>query len=155
VLDLSQFKEIIVQPVLKRLGMYSLASERLMLGTALAESGLTYLRQRPSGPARGVYQIEPATADDLRKRFVPRLIQRGIHDVVWLLSVDAQDGLDWDLGYQTAIARLKYFSDPHPLPEANDVFGLAGYWKRVYNTPRGKGSTEHWIRVYRAHQDAL
>ena len=64
-LDPQHFLAYVVRPSLESIGLWSEAAERLLLGTAIAESQLTWLRQHGGGPARGVYQIEPATHDDI------------------------------------------------------------------------------------------
>ena len=64
-LDIPQFRANIIRPVLLVIGGESRAAENLILGTALQESNLRYLRQLGDGPARGVYQMEPATHDDI------------------------------------------------------------------------------------------
>lgn len=59
-----------IRPALARLRLGGAAAERLLLGTALTESGLVHLRQSGGGPARGLYQIEPATHRDLWRHYL-------------------------------------------------------------------------------------
>ena len=40
---------------------------------------------------------------------------------------------------------------PEPLPEAQDVEGLAEYWKQHFNTPRGAGTVTRFVAAYREH----
>ena len=54
----------------------------------------------------------------------------------------------WNLAYATAMARVKYYRDSEPLPDASDIPALAAYWKRVFNTPLGKGTEEEFINNY-------
>ena len=61
----TQFLKYVITPTLADLDMYSPAAAMLLLGTAVTESNLEYLRQLPDGPALSVYQIEPATARDV------------------------------------------------------------------------------------------
>ena len=53
-----------------------------------------------------------------------------------------------DLSYSVAMARLKYWRDPEPLPQAGDIEGLAHYWKDHYNSHLGKGTVEEFIENY-------
>jgi hypothetical protein len=113
------------------------AAENLLLGTALTESGLTYLKQAPNGPALGVYQCEPATHEDLWTNFI-------VHHEPFMLAVHGlatpqfrADQLVSNLAYATAICRLHYYRSPEPLPAADDAAGLAQMHKLVYNTMLG------------------
>ena len=69
-LNIQQFRANIVRPTLEAIGAHSRAAEDLVLGTALQESNLHYLRQLNEGPARGVYQMEPATYDDIWENYL-------------------------------------------------------------------------------------
>ena len=53
-LDIPQFRANIVRPTLEAIGAHNRAAEDLVLGTALQESNLRYLRQPNDGPAGGV-----------------------------------------------------------------------------------------------------
>ena len=63
------FQCSIIQPTLIQLGLWSVAAQELLLGTALIESNLTH-RRRLGGPARGFFQMEPETHDDIRESFL-------------------------------------------------------------------------------------
>ena len=54
--DPGHFLAYVVRPSLDSIGLWSPAAERLLLGTALTESELTWLRQRGDGPARGAQE---------------------------------------------------------------------------------------------------
>lgn len=144
-----QFRTCIVEPTLKYLDLYSPAAVELLMGTAAQESHLgTYLVQ-VGGPARGIYQMEPATHRDIWANF---LTYNGpLRDKVDQLMVSfplAIDSLEGNLYYATAMARLVYYRDSKPLPKAGDLDGLAAYWKRVYNTKLGKGTVQEFKRNY-------
>ena len=70
-LDPELFRRRVIRPVIRRLDLRSPMAERLLLGTAMTESGLRHLRQ-VRGPACGLYQIEPATHRDLATNWLPR-----------------------------------------------------------------------------------
>lgn len=156
-----QFRLEIVRPTLDRMGMWSAAAENLLVGTAIQESGLRYLRQVPSGPALGVYQVEPATMHDLLRRYldlrpdVQARFESALRtftpaDVDWNTVDDSVLAfrLISDLAFATAVARLRYWIDPEPLPAANDIPGLARTWKRVFNTVHGAGRVEDFMENY-------
>lgn len=146
-----QFRLCVVRPTLHHLELWSQSAENLLVGTALVESKLTYLKQFGEGPALGVFQIEPATFEDIYFRFlknrpvldvaVKRLVMPAWHPLEQLTHNHA-------LG--CAIARCKYLMDPRPLPEPNDVTGLGEAWKRCYNTLAGKGTVERFVTAYRS-----
>ena len=56
----SQTLALVIRPALKKLRLWSPSAEELVFGTAIVESGLTYLKQHGDGPALGLWQVEPA-----------------------------------------------------------------------------------------------
>jgi hypothetical protein len=152
-LDPKQFREYVVRPTLKYIGLWSEAAENLVVGTAIQESGLRYVDQTypGPGPAYGVYQMERPTYNDHL-----RWVQRERPDLaakleslkgVWPAGVLQ---LHTNLAYGAAMCRLHYLRVKAPLPAANDIQGLAEYWKQYYNTPLGKGRPSQFVRAYRA-----
>lgn len=144
-LDPAQFRAGALRPALRRIGLWSPAAEALLLGTALVESGLVWLRQRGGGPARGLYQVEPATHDDIWDRFLAH--RPGLAGRVGGLAAPQPrvEQLEWNLGYASAIARLVYYRRPEPLPAADDLEALAAYWKAHFNTARGRGRSADFV----------
>jgi len=140
----TEFRRQVIVPSLVAMGFAGTAAERLLLGTALAESGLRHLKQ-VRGPALGLYQIEPATHHDLWHnylRFRPHLASLAKLFLAPRQPLHRQ--LVWNLAYATAIARLIYFRDPEPLPAAEDSAALAAYYKRVFNTSLGRASPKRF-----------
>ena len=145
------FRADIVRPTLTYLGMWSDAAENLIVGTALAESNLSFLHQFNDGPALGVMQIEPATHDDVWNNFLAfRPPLSGKMNRLLAAEPERRRQLQTNLAYAVAMARLVYYRHPDPLPEAHDLQGLALTWKTVYNTPLGAGRPEEFIRRYEA-----
>jgi len=138
----------VIRPVNSLLGMQSRSADRLVLYTMATESDLMYVRQRPSGPARGLGQVEPATHEDIWTNFLdyrPELAER----VLTLIAPDfapTPDKMIANHWYSAAMVRLKYYRDPEPLPQPADIENMAEYWKRVYNTPQGKGKVSDFVR---------
>ena len=150
--DPAQFRRLVIAPTLQDLGLWSLAAEQLLIGTALTESGLIYLTQHGGGPARGFYQIEPSTAEDLYDNWL-------VYRPDWAAKLNRlivpgeklADQLVTNLQYTTAIARLHYYRVPKPLPKTGDVRGMARYWKEFFNTRAGKGRMADFIRKASRH----
>lgn len=140
----------IVRPTLMALDLFSPAAENLLLGTAAQESRLGhYLVQLGGGPARGIFQMEPATHLDLWENF---LIWRGdlqkrVMAMRFSVAADAEE-MVWNLRYATAMCRIHYLRVKEALPDADDVEGLARYWKRTYNTELGKGTVAEFCKHY-------
>ena len=145
-IDPGHFLRLVIRPTLEGLGLSSPAAERLLLGTALVESGLEFLTQHGGGPARGVYQIEPATHDDLEDNWLAfRPDWRSALDRFFAHHPGRHDQLVCNLAYATAVARLIYYRQPEPLPAAGDIEGLGEYWKAHFNTVLGAGSVEDFL----------
>jgi hypothetical protein len=139
------------------LEMHSDAAEVLMIGTALAESDLRYIKQVGGGPALGVFQVELATALDVRRylarkdSLAGKLRTHVLYDIHSLTELQFGRKMMVDLDLGCAIARIKYWMDPNPLPAATDLEGLARCHKRIYNGP-GKATPEKFVSAYmRAH----
>lgn len=148
----AEFRLMVVRPALTHVGLWSEAAENLLLGTAVQESGLRHLRQIGNGPARGLYQIEPATEDDVWRNFLA--YRRALAERVGTLLAPAPSRVEQlvtNMAYATAIARLVYLRDPAPLPDAGDVPGLARTWKRCFNTEKGGGSAAAFILNYKEY----
>lgn len=160
----SQYRRYIIRPVLEVLGLWSQAAENLLIGTAAHESnGFRAIHQYGRGPALSIYQIEPATHDDLWTHTMPGIARRlpqaaraveGMIPRQYTAAVGnppAPELLLLHVGYATAIARLLYWRAPGALPAADDLAGLAAYWKRFYNTVHGAGHESEWLDAYAEH----
>ena len=149
-IDASQLRNRVIAPVLDYLGMGGLAAENLLLGTAAVESEMgTWLAQVGGGPALGIYQMEPRTLHDLRVNwldFRPDISQ--LVDVLLYPHDPPEVQLVTNLAFATAAARCLYRRAREPLPAASDLPGLAGYWKRHWNTKAGAGSVDRAIEAY-------
>lgn len=122
----------------------------LLLGTAAQESKLTYLRQLGNGPARGLFQMEPATErDHWRWLDTQPHLCLAITERSGVQEASAMH-LECNLPYQILMARVHYYRrDPAALPEAHDLAEQARRWKRYYNTPLGRGTEQQYIESYR------
>lgn len=122
----------------------------LLLGTGAQESGFRSVRQLGGGPARGYWQIEPATersvwADylayqpELRAVVTKRCGRQGPNVFA----------LEHDMVYGILLARLLYYwRDPAPLPPATDLQEQAVRYKRYYNTPAGAATEAEYVESY-------
>lgn len=130
-----------MRPALFDLGMQyaSREAEYLLLATAAHESRLSYLRQL-NGPALGVYQMEPATLDDLYENY---LAYRGP-----TMPPRDCERLIYDLRYATQVARLHYYRFPERLPPAWDAEAQWQLYKLRWNTPLGAATREQFVAAW-------
>lgn len=146
----------VIDPVISKLGWHSLAATELLLGTCAAESAMGESLVQIGGPAKGIYQMEPATHSDIWVHWLqyqPEPVRDIIRQMAGLYSyAGAQhpnsNELIGNLFYATAMCRAHYRRRPEPLPKAGDLDGLADYWKTHYNTVKGKGTVEHFKTSY-------
>lgn len=151
-IDVKQFRSEIVKPTLIYLGMWSPAAENLIVGTAIQESHLTYLRQLGGGPALGIMQMESATHNDIWEHYISfrDALEAKIIGLIAPYSPPVGQ-LAGNMPYAVAMARVHYWRDPEPLPHADDVMGLAEIWKRVYNTELGAGTVSEFAHNYQKY----
>jgi len=154
-IDPNQFRQLIIRPALEALGgrLWSPSAENLLMGTAAQESRLgNYIHQLGRGPAVGPFQMEPATHDDIWERYLryKRWLNITVHEAAGIEGEEKlpADYMIYNLRYAAAMARIHYLRVPQALPEADDIEGLAAYWKRYYNTYLGAGTVEEFIENY-------
>jgi len=143
-------RELVIRPALEEIGLYSKTAEDLVFGTACQESHCgTFLKQLGSGPALGIFQMEPATFTDLWENFLafkPDLAAKMAP--MFHGSPPQAEEMIWNLRFAAAMCRVHYFRVPAALPEAGNIPALADYWKRHYNTPKGMGTVAEFIRNF-------
>ncbi len=144
-----QLRDLITDTLFE-INMLSESAVNLLMGTAAQESHLgTYIRQI-KGPALGIFQMEPATHNDIWHNYID--YKKGLERIIMdcaLMShpIDAR-ALIYNLKYAIIMCRLHYRRAPEALPEYYDVAGLAKYWKKYYNTHLGAGTEEEFIKNY-------
>lgn len=128
---------------------YSPQAEELLMGTAAVESALGYYIEQIKGPAKGIFQMEPTTEQDIFDNYLA--YREDIRDVVQYFSdgmFDYGHEMRWNLAYQIIMCRVHYLRVPVPLPSSMDIEGQANYWKSFYNTSLGKGTTAKYLAAY-------
>ncbi len=157
-LDAKQLRELIVRPALHEIDMHSDAAENLVMGTAAQESRLRYIHQLGNGPAVGLFQVEPTTFYDYWDGYLedhPDVAQKvigavGLSDdeLVAGFGRPDPDRCVWDLKLAALMCRIHYRRIRSPLPDAADVWGMAAYWKKYYNTTLGRGTEQEFVDNY-------
>jgi len=151
VIDANHLLKEVIRPVLQDLRLGGEYAEALVLGTACQESRCgTWLVQLGGGPARGIYQMEPATHDDLWDRFIGGRVELMRRVNRWRTQYGNGMGADEMVGnlyYATAMCRVHYLRVPAPIP--HDLPAQAAYWKRYYNSVLGAGTEQEYIESWR------
>ena len=145
-IDASDLLHRIIRPALSSLALDGPDADALLLATAAQESGLGARLAQASGPALGVWQMEPATHDDIIGNFVAsRLSLRRALGTFKAPGLKGAEQMAGNLYYACALARLQYARAPGALPKWNDADGQAAYWKAHYNTASGAGTIDEFL----------
>ena len=135
---------------------YSHDAMELIYNTGLVESKYKYLMQKGGDNiARGFYQCEPWVAVSVcenylqfRKPLMKKIAKLCYLDIKYFTN---PKGFDWkqilttNITAQIIFCRLHYWRVPKPLPKT--IEDQASYWKKFYNTEKGKGSINHFLEV--------
>jgi len=144
-------KEIkyLIKYALRELNLDSVEARSLVYRTGMAESGYRHLAQigmNIGSGAVGFFQNEPNSIKDtwenfaMGKRYATVLLSHGF---------DPDDHINSVLGsitLQIMFARLQYRRNKEPLPDIEDYIAQGKYYKKYYNTDKGKGSVEKFLK---------
>lgn len=147
-----QLRALIIRPTLEYLDLWSAPAEELLIGTAAHESQLgRYLHQLNDGPAVGIYQMEPATENDIWQNFLNfrQPLAEKVRTLLGGYPSERAVQMAGNLYYATAMARIKYLRAPGAIPA--DLEGQALYWKEHYNTAQGAGTAGQYLDDYRRY----
>jgi len=150
-IDPTQLRRLISE-TLTEVGLHSDSAVELLMLTAAAESNLGDYIAQAKGPAVGIFQMEPATYDDIYAswfRYRPEGFKEVIANFVNRYVGTQRDSrtMRYNLKYAILMARLHYLRKKAPLP-ANEPGALAEYYKMHYNTPLGKGTVDKAVTKY-------
>lgn len=149
-----QLRDHIIRPATQAVDLWSPASDVLLLGTCGIETKYgAYVRQI-NGPALGVFQMEPATHYDLWMRYLnSKNMANRILDVCGDIAapngIPDENILTYNLYYATLMSRVFYLRIPERLPAENDALGMATYYKKYYNTSKGKTDLKKAVSVFK------
>lgn len=156
-----QLHDLIIRPTHKYMGgnYESKESNFLSLCTAAIESDCGYYIKQINGIALGIWQMEPATHDDIWQNCDALKTEFGqiIRNLAPIYSKLSDDDLIDAPKYACAMARLKYSMDPNPLPKITgdnnaDSRAFYDYYKRVYNTELGSSTFDKWALALKKHR---
>lgn len=115
----------------------------LLLETCAVESDFgKYDKQLNGGPARGIFQMEPNTAEDIIINYVE--YRPELYDITdpWLDKGPMSRTL-LDSRFAVIMARIHYLRVDASVPSTR--LERAKYWKNHYNTRLGKGTVDKYL----------
>jgi hypothetical protein len=148
--DNEAFRHDLLRPSLIAINMYSENAEELLIATMAHESlGGTYLKQT-KGPALGVFQMEPATYDDMWNHYIGNDVplMKSILNACQYLQRPPAAHLTWNLRLATIMARVYYYRVRPPLPIKSDLDAIWLYYKNYWNTQVGSATKDAFVKNY-------
>jgi len=146
----------LISDILTEIGLWSIESQRLVLGTGAVETHYIYIRQI-QGPARSFWQVEPKTAISIfkdhllyRPQRIDLIAQTCMIPKGFVQSTNEDKigfMLERNIAFAICMCRLKYRMIPHPLPGADDIPGQAEYWNDFYNVNPDHGFPKDYIEA--------
>jgi hypothetical protein len=135
----------LIKRVLQPYDLWSQEAEDLLMGTAAQESRLGKYIAQINGPAKGIFQMEPATETDLWS-YISRKDLSNLVGTVSGVPGPNPLHLEGNLIYQIITARIFYLRVKEAIPEG--LVPQAKYYKKYWNTELGKATVEQYVRNY-------
>ena len=150
-MDVDHFRIHVVRDSLKAAGWWSQEIENLILATGVVESNLNMLVQVGGGPARGVFQIEKISFND-----VISYIKRDSQKVKAICQACGFSALPedvntviWNLRFAVLITRMFYYRIPDALPTSENALEAYRYYKNFYNSYHGAATEEKCLPAFK------
>jgi hypothetical protein len=135
----------LIKRVLRPHDLWSQEAEDLLMGTAAQESHLGKYIAQINGPAKGIFQMEPATEKDLWEYIARKNLTNLIGTVSGVFGPNPLH-LEGNLLYQIIIARIFYRRVKEVIPEG--LVLQAKYYKKYWNTELGKATVDQYVKNY-------
>ena len=119
-------------------------ARNLVFETGVAESDYSHLEQIGGGPGISFWQLELGTVCDIWENFI--LYRKPYIEAMYKLGLIENDltfSILTNISLACAFCRIFYRRMPGPIP--GSLPGRAAYWKKHYNTAKGKGSVDRYI----------
>jgi hypothetical protein len=155
-IDAHQMRTEIIRPALQAINLWSADAEELLMFIGFTESHLgTYIVQKPSRIAKGIFQCEDATYLDIITNYLTYHsgLKNSILSSLGLMKFPKPDALIWNLWLASMMCRVHFLRVKEPIPDAKDIIGLGLFWKKFYNSALGAGNAEEAIINYQAFLD--
>ena len=148
--DNTQFRLTLLRPSLVAINLYSEDAEELLIATMAQETlGGSFLAQ-VSGPALGIYQMEPQTYGDHWAHFIGNDIplMKNILNACQYMQIPPAQHLVWNLRLATIMTRVHYLRVRSPLPNKDDLDAIWTYYKNYYNSSKGAATQDAFVKNY-------
>jgi len=146
----TQLIENIIDPVIRDMGCFSPQAVDLLVMIAAHESREGHYLAQISGPAIGIYQMEPATHDE-----IIQYLRRNNYDLYERLNkwtgIIHHSLMAGNLYYATFMARAFFLRYPDALPRTHP--DMAAYAKMRWNTAAGKATAEDYLNAFNEWRD--
>ena len=153
-INANQLRTLITE-FLETIELYSKDALELLMLTAAQETYCgTYIKQLGGGPALGIFQMEPNTHEDIWENYL--CYNPSIFNKILKLSMQKEFSINnakyfdmiGNIPYQIGMARIYYLRKKEELPDAGDVLAMAEYYKKYWNTYKGKATVQEAIDNY-------
>lgn len=145
----------LIKTTLFPLGLYSPEAEELLCATCANESHLGQYRRQTNGPALGIFQMEPATHDDIWQNYLKYHADLGAKISNLVASgtpfIPHAEALVTNDEYAIAMARVQYLRAKGSLPGIHNLQDIWDYYKAHYNTPAGKADIQTFYACYKKY----
>lgn len=148
--------DYIIKPSLAQLALIkpkadSPASRQFMLAVAAIESRCgEYFKQLGNGPALGIWQVEPATSDDVYYNYLAN--RQDLLKCIESMKVEIwQTGVQQHIVspmYNCAIARMCVYRQADPMPDFGDRDAMWSLYKKYFNSSKGASTYEKWCECW-------
>lgn len=145
-MEKKQLLKLVVEPELKRMGLYTPGWAKFILMIIAHESMQGRYIKQVKGPALGLSQMEPFTHNAI----VSYLRERRPEIVHYMHKYHGgfdSEKLIYDLRYMVAMSRLFFVRFPERLPDESAT-SLAEYAKRRWNTIAGAAEPRDYLEAY-------
>lgn len=118
----------------------------MIIETACVESNCGEYIKQINGPACSIFQIEPRTANDIIANFITNNKTRiDNFSKLYNRNLTLEQNLCTNLMFAIFMCRMFYLRVKEPIPSTVEL--RAKYWKKYYNTKKGKGTVEKYIKA--------
>lgn len=146
-LNRKQFQTCVVDPTLKKLGLYSSDATKLLVMIAAHESQKGEYIIQLTGQAKGIFQMEDATHDYILKWLMDNKPELYAAVVNMADNEPSAMKMVTDMDYATAMARAFFLRFPEALPTNEQ--DMAAYAKKRWNTSAGKATSNDYLLAYK------
>lgn len=118
----------------------------MIIETACVESNCGEYIKQLKGPACSIFQIEPRTAKDIIQNYIVKnKLRLQNFNRLYNANLTLEQNLCINLMFAIFMCRCFYLRIKEPIPSTVEL--RAKYWKKYYNTEKGKGTVEKYIKA--------